>query len=211
MPRDLKCVRPDYVTIVSGLPRSGTSMMMQILRAGGMVIASDGLRAADEDNPRGYYELEAVKELPATSDASWLAALRGKAVKIIQALLVQLPKEVPCRLILMRRRLEEVVVSQRMMLERLGTPVGIDDENMVRIYTREVDRFDRWLVTQTELRVLRVSYNDLIAGPALASSSINDFLDGRLNVGHMTAAVDESLYRCRQDAYVTTSASCAAG
>jgi hypothetical protein len=152
MPRLSATGSPDYVTIVAGLPRSGTSMMMQMLRAGGMALATDGRRAADEDNPRGYFELEAVKELPAVASASWLGGLCGQAVKMVHALLYHLPEGIPCRLILMERRLEEVVMSQRIMLERMGKPVTVGDAEMAGIYAREMDRLRRWLEGRPELQ-----------------------------------------------------------
>lgn len=110
-----------FVTIASGLPRSGTSLVMQMLRAGGMTLLTDRVRPPDEDNPRGYYEFEPVKQT--ASDPAWLKAAQGKAVKMVFRLLVDLPPDYAYRVVLMTRKLEEVLASQRVMLARSGKPV----------------------------------------------------------------------------------------
>jgi len=117
----------ETITVVSGLPRSGTSMMMQMLGAGGLAVLTDGKRGADADNPRGYYEYEAVKSLG--QDASWLASAGGKAVKIVSALLIHLPDGFDYRVIFMRRPIAEVLASQRAMLDRLGHAGPRGDES----------------------------------------------------------------------------------
>src|SRR5713101_3371282 len=106
------------IIIVSGLPRSGTSLMMQMLENGGVEIVTDNIRAADTDNPRGYYEFEKVKKIK--QDASWLPATRGKAFKMVSQLLYDLPTSEQYRIIFMERDLEEVLLSQEKMLQRLG-------------------------------------------------------------------------------------------
>ena len=108
--------------VVTGLPRSGTSMLMQMLAAGGMQVLSDGLRQADEDNPRGYFEFEPVKNLQ--KDSGWLCQGRGKAVKIVAPLLAQLPPDLPCRVILCERNLDEILDSQERMLARSNQPAA---------------------------------------------------------------------------------------
>src|SRR5579872_1312474 len=111
-------VERDFVTIVSGLPRSGTSMMLRMLAAGGLPILTDGVRTPDEDNPHGYLEWEGVKSL--ARDASWVASARGKGVKVIYYWLRDLPRDCRYRVIFMRRDLDEVLASQAAMLERRG-------------------------------------------------------------------------------------------
>ena len=108
---------PDPIIVVSGLPRSGTSMMMGMLEAGGLELVVDGIRAADEDNPRGYYELERVKDLAKAEDKSWLITLQGKGVKVISLLLQHLPEAYNYKIIFMRRSIAEVLDSQSKMLE----------------------------------------------------------------------------------------------
>ena len=106
------------IIVVSGLPRSGTSLMMQMLAAGGVEVVTDHVRTADTDNPRGYYEFELVKKIK--QDASWLPEARGKAVKMVSQLLYDLPAGEKYRIIFLERDLDEVLVSQEKMLERLG-------------------------------------------------------------------------------------------
>ncbi|HNY87520.1 MAG TPA: hypothetical protein PKN23_13545, partial [Candidatus Hydrogenedentes bacterium] len=121
-------IPPPEIVVVSGLPRSGTSMMMRMLAAGGMPLFTDGVRAADSDNPLGYFEHEAVKRL--REDASWVPGAAGKAVKVVSALLPALPEGFQYRVILMRRPLEEVLASQRRMFGRRGAPAADDGARM---------------------------------------------------------------------------------
>src|SRR6266498_2236117 len=108
------------IVLVSGLPRSGTSMLMQMLEKGGMPIVTDQVRTADEDNPKGYHELERIKELDKTADKSWLKQYRGQVIKTISFLLQDLPLDLNYQVLFMRRNLEEVLRSQNKMLERNG-------------------------------------------------------------------------------------------
>src|SRR5688572_12632893 len=110
------------VIVVSGLPRSGTSMMMRMLEAGGIPILSDGERPADVDNPFGYYEDARVLDLAGRPDRRWVAQARGRALKVVSHLLAHLPHENVYDVILMRRELGDVIASQNRMLERLGEP-----------------------------------------------------------------------------------------
>ena len=187
----------DYVTVVSGLPRSGTSLMMQMLAAGGMSVLTDQVRAPDADNPRGYYEFEPVKQT--RQDPSWLTAAPGKAVKMVHLLLYDLPRGYSYRVILMRRRLDEVLASQRAMLERQGKKgANLPDPQLAKVFQGQLEKLDQWLPTQPNFRVLSVSYNELLQDPAAAARAVNRFLDGRLDVDAMTRAVDPALYRQRR-------------
>ena len=116
------------IIVVSGLPRSGTSMMMRMLEAGGIEIMTDDQRAADVDHPRGYFELERVKELDKGGDKSWLDGARGKAIKIISFLLRELPPDYHCKVIFMRRGIDEIIASQNKMLERRNERNETNDE-----------------------------------------------------------------------------------
>src|SRR3569833_79554 len=107
-----------FITVVSGLPRSGTSMMMQMLAAGGMPMLTDGVRGPDPDNPRGYFAFGPVKRTP--QDARWLAGAPGKAVKVVHSLLPALPGGYEYRVLFMLRDMHEVLASQDTMLRRLG-------------------------------------------------------------------------------------------
>ena len=121
------------IVVVSGLPRSGTSMMMQMLEAGGVEPMTDGVRPAEERNPKGYYELEMIKDLEDGVDEVWLREARGRAVKIIAFLIRHLPETFNYKVILMDRRLAEVLSSQTKMLTTLGETTETDDWRMRKL------------------------------------------------------------------------------
>jgi hypothetical protein len=180
--------------IVSGLPRSGTSMMMQMLAAGGVPILSDALRGADEDNPRGYYELEAVKRT--RQDPTWLAGSDGQAVKIIHALLTDLPTDRPYRVILMRRKIESVLKSQTVMLERLGQAgAQLEPDELARIYEQQLEQVKDYMNRHACFEYIEVWYGAIIEFARTQIERINRFLSGELNVEAMIAAVDPALRR----------------
>jgi hypothetical protein len=182
--------------LVSGLPRSGTSLMMQMLHAGGLEPVTDAIRGADEDNPRGYYELEAVKN---RGDFSWLERSSGRAVKLIAELLLSLPEGGPYKVIFMRRRLDEVLASQKKMLERRGEPVttGGDDEALKSTFVGHLEEVESFLRRRGDIETLFVSYNRLIEDPERQAARVAGFLGGELDVRAMAAAVDPDLYRNR--------------
>jgi hypothetical protein len=182
------------IIIVSGLPRSGTSLMMQMLHSGGIEVVTDNIRTADTDNPRGYFELESVKRMKA--DASWLPQARGKAFKMVSQLLYDLPASERYRIIFMDRDLEETLLSQAKMLERLGRAAS-PREGMKRAYTLHLAKLHEWLGQQAHIRLLRTNYNDLIRCPEQQSQRVSEFLDGRANAESMARSVDPSLYRNR--------------
>ena len=189
--------RCSEVTVVSGLPRSGTSMMMRMLEAGGVAILSDGQRRADEDNPRGYFELEAVKAT--ARDASWLEAAAGKAVKVVSALLVDLPPaQHRYRVIFMRRDLGEVVASQAKMLERRGQAApresALATKELLIAHLAEVEAILR---ERADMALLFLSYNRAIAAPAAAAERVAAFLGGGVDVDRMIAAIEPALHRHR--------------
>ena len=193
MTEQTKC---DYMIIVSGLPRSGTSMMMTALRAGGIEPIVDNIRKADEDNPKGYHEFEPVKKTK--TDTSWLKNASGKVVKMIYRLLYDLPAEYPYRVIFMQRDLKEVLDSQAKMLRRNGQDdPGVPDEQMAALFTAELNKCEKWLAGQPNFEVLYINHRDMINdGPAQAEK-INAFLDGGMDTDAMAAAVDPTLYRNR--------------
>src|SRR5215470_815323 len=147
----------EIITVVSGLPRSGTSMMMNMLAAGGMPVLTDALRAADEDNPRGYFELQKVKQLD--KDNPWLREARGKALKIVSPLLKHLPRDYSYRIIFMLRDLNEILASQNQMLIRRGEPTDtIADEKMAQMFRKHLSDIEKWLGEQANISVLYVDY-----------------------------------------------------
>lgn len=185
-----------FVTIVSGLPRSGTSMMMQVLEAGGIDPLTDRLRAADDDNPRGYYELEAVKKTK--QDASWLTDAPGKAVKLVHLLLYDLPGDRAYRVVFMRRKMQQVLASQQTMLERQSRQGSVlPAEKLGQIFADQLDKIVAYLDQQSNIRALYVDYNRIITDPDPLIDQINDFLGGSLDTHAMQKVVDPNLYRQR--------------
>jgi hypothetical protein len=186
-----------FVVIVSGLPRSGTSLMMQMLAAGGMAVLIDGNRPADVDNPDGYWEFEPVKSTRGSS--AWLHQAQGKAVKMVHLLLMDLPREgYSYRVLLMKRRMAEVLASQRVMLQRQGKPCApLSDEQLSQIFLGQLQRVEQWLKEQPHFAVLPVSYNELIVDPAPQAAAINEFLGRALDPAKMVCAVNSRLYRQR--------------
>jgi Sulfotransferase domain len=185
------------VIIVSGLPRSGTSMMMRMLEAGGMPVLVDNLRPADEDNPNGYYEFERVKKV--REDASWLEDARGKAVKMVYRLLYDLPDEDSYRVIFMTRKLDEVIASQNTMLQRNGK--GSDDlsgEQLADIYSKQLLEARTWLDSRTNFEVLYVDYGDVLNETHRVADELNQFLHGGLSTNAMVDVPNRSLYRQRR-------------
>ena len=192
----------EAVVVVSGLPRSGTSMLMSMLDAGGIPPITDNIRTADEDNPKGYYEFERVKALD-KGDTAWVADAQGKTVKVISALLKYLPVDYEYRVIYIRRNMPEILASQHKMLVRRGEdPEKVDDEQMTALFEKHVSQVEGWLREQPNMQVLYVHYGDILADPENEARRINDFLGGDLQVERMAEAVDPDLYRNRQDAQV---------
>lgn len=185
-----------FVTIVSGAPRSGTSLMMRMLAEGGIPPLTDGVRAADCDNPHGYFEYEPVKRTK--EDAGWVASASGRAVKMVHLLLRDLPQTGSYRVVLMRRDLSEVVRSQRLMLERLGRDAGkLSDQRKAEIFAAQLDDTERWLRTSAAFSCLAVDYNELVANPRPHAERVSAFLGGALDVAAMCAVVDPTLWRNR--------------
>lgn len=183
------------ITIVSGLPRSGTSMMMKMLEAGGLPVYQDGRRLPDADNPKGYYEAEKVKDL--ARDASWLTEARGCAIKIISSLLTSLPSALPYKVILMRRDLAEVLASQKTMLTRCGQPTNlVSDEVMAAKFSIHLRKIGKYLA-RAGWEVIEVNYAEVIADPSGQAARVNAFLGGVLDEEKMGRVVDNSLYRQR--------------
>jgi hypothetical protein len=180
------------IMVVSGLPRSGTSLMMQMLAHGGVEVVTDNVRQADADNPRGYYEYELAKKIK--TDSSWLAAMRGKAFKMVSQLLYDLPATETYRILFMERDLDETLLSQEKMLQRLRQAV-VPREEMKRAYTLHLERLHAWLAQQPNIAILRVNYSDLVARPGVQSERVSEFLGGGLDVDRMSRTVEPSLYR----------------
>lgn len=184
------------ITIVSGLPRSGTSLMMQMLVAGGMTPLSDGERTADADNPRGYLEWERIKQLP--NDPGCIAEAEGKVVKVISRLLLSLPSDHEYRVIFMQRPLPEVLASQDQMLRRRGTyKEGANPAAMATAFEKHLREVYAWLEGKPYVKSVRAAYHDALEHPEDVSRKLAEFLEIPLNIWEMTKQVDASLYRNR--------------
>jgi LPS sulfotransferase NodH len=187
---------PKPMIIVSGLPRSGTSMLMKMLAEGGVPVLTDELRSADTDNPNGYYEFEPVKQLP-QHKSGWLADGKGKAVKIISALLEYLPGDTHYKVIFVEREIEEVLASQQKMLARRDESSGIDDAAMQKQFEEHLAAVKYWLARQPNIDVLYVEYGAILADPEGRCREIAGFIGRPLEIEKMSAVPSAHLYRNR--------------
>ena len=187
----------EFVTVVSGVPRSGTSLVMQMLQAGGLPLLADEGRSPDAHNPRGYFEHDAVKRL--RHDASFLEKAVGRAVKVVVPLACALPagiggQQLRYRVVLLRRDLREVVASQDAMLTA-GDPGGLSPARLVEIFAAQLPELEAWVGAAPERRLLPVGHADLLEDPGAAARRLAKFLGGGLDVAAMAAAVDPALHR----------------
>jgi Sulfotransferase domain len=183
------------IIIVSGLPRSGTSLMMQMLDKGGVPVVTDHIRTADQDNPRGYYEYERVKRIK--EDVSWLPESRGKAFKMVSQLLYELPASERYGIIFMERDLDEMLISQEKMLARLNKP-SAPRAAIERAFREHLRKVRGWLAGQANIEVLSVSYNNLVEWPEEEAERVSAFLGGNADKESMSKTVDPLLYRNRK-------------
>ncbi len=201
----------DPIIVVSGLPRSGTSMTMKMLEAGGLSMVVDGIRTADEDNPKGYYEDERVKDLGEMEDKSWLVGSKGKAIKIISYLLKDLPGNHNYKVLFMRRDVREVLASQTKMLARRGETSESSDERMIELYDDHLWKINRLLKRESHLDVIDVHYRQVLEDPRAQAERIRDFLGLPLDAAKMAGVVDARLYRNRSETAAGGSADQAPG
>ena len=170
-------------------------MMMGMLEAGGLELVVDGIRTADEDNPRGYFEFERVKDLAKVQDKSWLGTFQGKGVKVVSFLLQHLPEAYDYKIIFMRRSITEVLASQSKMLERRGeSQKGTTDEDMASIFAQHLTKVEALVARRPRCEVLYVDYRGALDSPARAAEEIDKFLGKGLDVEKMAGVVDKSLY-----------------
>lgn len=175
-------------------------MMMKMLEAGGIPPITDDLRAADPDNPKGYYEFERVKQLD-KGDISWVPEAQGKAIKVISALLKYLPADQQYQVIFLRRHMAEILASQRKMLVRRGEDPGkMDDEQMAALFEKHLQQVEQWLAEQPGISTLYLHYSDVMVDPEDASEQIAAFLNRGLDCEKMALVADPNLYRNRQTA-----------
>jgi hypothetical protein len=195
--RRIRCGEP--IVVVSGLPRSGTSMAMKMLEAGGMRMVTDEVRSADEDNPKGYFEDERVKDLGQMEDRSWLRAARGKVIKVVSSLLQYLPDDNNYKVIFMRRNLHEVLASQAKMLERRGEASQTGNQDLITMFESHLEKVEFQLRFRPWFDALYIDHRSALEDPAGAARRINEFLGGRLDERKMAEAVDPNLYRNRAE------------
>jgi len=184
------------IVVVSGLPRSGTSMMMKMLEAGGLKLVTDSIRSADEDNPNGYFEFERVKQMTA-GDRAWLDETGGKVVKVISALLEHLPADRHYKVLFMEREIKEVLASQKKMLDHRGEASRVSDEEMAEQYRVHLKAVKPWLARQPHMEVLYVGYNSMMSDPEPLCRRVVEFLGMPLDLEKMRAVPNAKLYRNR--------------
>lgn len=187
----------DSIIIVSGLPRSGTSMMMKMLEAGGLKPFTDNIRKADDDNPKGYYEYERVKQLD--KDKSWLPEAKGKTIKIISMLLKYLPHGYEYKVIFMQRNMEEILASQARMLIRRGkNNSSVTDDELSKKFNLHLKNTEEWLAAQPNFEVMYLKYHEVIQNARDNCLKINEFLGNKFDVKQMVGTIDKTLYRNRR-------------
>lgn len=194
MKRFFKRKKKPIITIVSGLPRSGTSMTMKMLEAGGIPPLTDQIREADSDNPKGYYEFERAKKLR-EGDTAWVPEAEGKVVKVIGALLIHMPPDYEYRVLFMRREMSEILASQAKMLENRSEENKVDDATLAGLFEKHIKQVEDWMNSQSNLQYIDVNYNTTLADPEPQVKRINQFLGGELDETAMLRVVDPQLYR----------------
>jgi hypothetical protein len=189
----------EAIIVVSGLPRSGTSMMMKMLEAAGLPIMTDSIRTADDDNPKGYFEYERVKDLDKESDKSWLHEARGKVIKIISFLLPHLPEENFYKIIFVRRHLDEVIASQnKMLVHRNETDADATDDKMKQNYRQHLRKIEIFVFRNPNVDVLEIDHREAIEHPLESATKVCRFLGlKKTDPQSMAAVVDPELYRNR--------------
>ncbi len=186
----------DSIIVVSGIPRSGTSMVMKMLTAGGLDVITDNVRKADRDNPEGYYEYEMVKAL--SEDAAWLEEMKGRGIKIISHLLQHLPFHLRYRIIFIKRDIREVLASQKKMYGRLQkTPDRARDPVLARKFNVHLRKIEQWIRENDRMDCLYLQHREVIDAPLARAREIQAFLDAPLDVEAMANMVDPDLYRNR--------------
>ena len=190
-------MKSQVITIVSGLPRSGTSMMMRMLEAGGIPVLTDNLRKPDEDNLKGYFEYEQVKLIE--EDQSWLPQAEGKVVKLISALLKHLPPDYHYKIIFMRRKIEEILASQKRMLERRGEPSDtVPDDLMAQLFENHIQEVQAWMDSHPSIDYIEVDYNKALENPEEVIKRVTEFLGCDLDESEMMKIIEPRLYRQRK-------------
>jgi len=191
-----KSAEKQKVIIVSGLPRSGTSMMMKMLAQGGLSIVTDEQRQADEDNPNGYFEVELSKKLK-DGNVKWIYKAQGKVIKVISYLLEFLPDDLTYDIIFMEREINEILASQKKMLQHRNETSAINDVEMETQFRAHLKAVKYWVARKPNMRVCYVDYGAMVNTPESICPAIVDFLEIPLAIPAMCAVPNQSLYRNR--------------
>lgn len=178
------------IIIVSGLPRSGTSMMMQMLTSGGLTALTDDVRAKDTNNPKGYFEYEKVKSLGQNAD--WLHLAQGKVIKVIAQLVPFLPNQFDYKIIMMHRDIKEILTSQQKML---GKDTAVIPFALADIFTKQLQETEQFIASRSNMEVLPIHYKQVIDAPLEQANNIASFLNMDLNVNALIDSIDQKLYR----------------
>ncbi len=185
------------IYIVSGLPRSGTSMMMRIMEAAGLPVMTDNIRKSDIDNPKGYYEFEMVKTIK--EDTSWVKDTRGKVFKMVSLLLYYLPTDEHYKIVFMHREMSEILASERQMLQRLGKKLDAAREQEVgELFAKHLKGIEKWLAKQKNMGVIHINYNEVLNDKEKELKKLHHFLGDQFDLPAMIAVVDQTLYRQRK-------------
>lgn len=187
----------DYLIIVSGLPRSGTSLVMQMLEIGGIPILKDSERLPDEHNPYGYFEYQPINNLNETTDISYLQKYKGYAIKIVSPILAKITFSFPAKVIFLKRPLPEVIISQQKMAQkRNGIQItSVDTNHLLIIFEKHIRQTINSLYQNPNLKVLEVNFPEIFSNPKYIIDSINTFLDGNLDINKMYTVINPELYR----------------
>ncbi|MEH6534804.1 MAG: alkaline phosphatase family protein [Psychroserpens sp.] len=182
--------RKDQIVIVSGLPRSGTSLMMQMLDKGGLEALTDSNRQADESNPRGYLEYDPVMALH--KDNSWLDKAQNKSLKVVAPLLKFLDPKFRYKVIFMNRDLNEVVKSQQKMI---GRDVETFPVKLFETYKKHLKQVEDWKDKEPSVELIYVDYKDALNDTNTAVKKVISFIGKEMNEEDMESCVDKTLYR----------------
>jgi len=182
--------RKDQIVVVSGLPRSGTSLMMQMLQKGGLQTLTDHERKADQSNPKGYFEYQPVKSLH--KDNSWLHEAKNKSVKVVAPLLKFLSPEYRYKVIFMKRDLTEVIKSQQKMI---GKNPDILPFNLFEAYNKQLNQVEIWKNKEPGVELIYLDYKEVLEHPGQVADKLSAFIGSKLNKSEMLTCVDKTLYR----------------
>lgn len=171
-------------------------MMMKMLSEGGLPAITDSLRQADEDNPNGYFEIEQSKALR-DGEKKWLYDAKGKAVKVISYLLEFLPDDINYDIIFMEREINEILASQKKMLQRRNEKSVISDDEMEKQFRDHLKAVKYWVARKPNMRVLYIKYDEMVHSPEAICPSIMEFLEHPLDIQAMQSVPNQSLYRNR--------------